>query len=108
MEKAMTDKPEGPTSGSRPIRMTELVETAREEIRQLTGLKLSSTVETARTNEGWRISVEMVEKESLPDAMDVLATYELSVDEGGHVLEFKRRELRKRIETDKIGQESAA
>lgn len=84
--------------------MSEMVEATREELRRLTGLKLSSTVETAKSDEGWRVCVEMVEKSSIPDGMDVLATYEVLLDAEGQVLEFKRKGLRKRIETDGQGE----
>lgn len=79
--------------------LAEAVETAREELRQITGLRLSTTVETAKSDGGWRICVELVEKASVPDSMDVLANYEALADDSGHVVEFKRKGLRKRMET---------
>lgn len=81
-----------------PKTLTAVLATARAEISALTGLKLSSTVDTASSDGGWRLAVEMVEKPSIPDSMDVLATYELLVDDEGHVREFKRKGMRKRME----------
>ncbi|GFP18928.1 hypothetical protein HKBW3S03_00433, partial [Candidatus Hakubella thermalkaliphila] len=45
----------------------QLVERAREELSKLTGLELSTTLGAAKDEKGWRISVEMVEKHSIPD-----------------------------------------
>lgn len=80
--------------------LARALETAREELRSLTGLRLSTTVGTSRSGKGWCIALEMVEKASVPDSMDLLATYEAQVDWEGHVIEFKRKGLRKRMDPD--------
>ncbi|MBI5188383.1 MAG: gas vesicle protein [Nitrospirae bacterium] len=77
-----------------------LIEQAREGLSKLTGLKLSSTVEATKDEKGWHISVEMVEKQSIPDQMDILATYEVLLDEEGNLLSFERKSMRKRMETE--------
>ena len=81
------------------LSVLDLVERARDGLRRLTGLELSSTLRTIRDERGWLISVEAVEKHSIPDGMDILATYEILLDEEGEVLEFSRIKLRKRIDT---------
>lgn len=82
------------------LSLGELVNQAREELVKLTGLELSSTVRTVKQDGNWKVSVELVEKRSLPDGMDILATYDVLMDEDGNILEFGRRRLRKRIDTD--------
>ena len=77
----------------------KLVETAREDLASLTGLELGSTLSTLKDEKGWRVQVEMVEKKSLPDSMDILATYEVLMDDDGNLIEFKRAGMRKRIDT---------
>jgi hypothetical protein len=77
-----------------------LIEKAREELGKLTGLKASSTVGATKDAKGWHISVEMVEKHSIPDQMDILATYEALLDEEGNLLSFERKSMRKRIDTE--------
>ena len=76
-----------------------LVEKAREDLATLTGLELGSTISTLKDEKGWRVQVEMVEKKSLPDSMDILATYEVLMDDEGGLVEFKRAGMRKRIDT---------
>lgn len=78
----------------------QLVERAREELSKLTELELSTTLGAAKDEKGWRISVEMVEKHSIPDQMDILAIYEVLLDDAGNLLEFRRKKLRKRIDTE--------
>jgi len=77
-----------------------LIERAREELSRLTGLKASSTIGATKDEKGWHISVEMVEKKSIPDQMDILAAYEALLDEEGNLLSFERKSMRKRMETE--------
>ena len=80
--------------------MSQIVEAARSELASLTGLELGSTLAASREGEGWRVSIEVVEKHSLPDGMDILATYDVVLDTEGNVAGFKRTALRKRIDTE--------
>ncbi|MDP3023946.1 MAG: gas vesicle protein GvpO [candidate division Zixibacteria bacterium] len=77
----------------------KLIERAREQLAEVIGLKLSSTLSASKDDRGWLISVEMIEKKSIPDGMDILATYEARVNDKGELLEFSRKKLRKRIDT---------
>ncbi|MGB8657701.1 MAG: gas vesicle protein GvpO [Candidatus Zixiibacteriota bacterium] len=81
----------------------KLIEQARQQLAEATGLKLSTTVGASKDEKGWRISVELVEKKSIPDGMDILGTYEAWLSDRGELLEFNRKGLRKRIDTE--GQE---
>ena len=80
----------------------EVIEKARSELHKLTGLEISSTLGAARNEAGWVVSMEVVEKHSLPDGMDILATYETMMDPEGDMLEFKRIKMRKRIDTEDV------
>lgn len=77
----------------------KLIQRAREQLAEVTGLKLSTTLGASKDDQSWRISVEMVEKESIPDGMDILGTYEARLNQKGELLEFSRKKLRKRIDT---------
>ncbi len=78
----------------------ELVEKAREELGKVTGLEISTTSGAVKEEKGWKISVEAIEKHSIPDQMDILAIYDVILDENGNLIEFNRKSLRKRIDTD--------
>ncbi len=77
----------------------KLVERAREQLAEVTGLELSSTLGASKDEDGWHILVEVIEKQSLPDGMDILATYETRLNDKGELLNFRRKKLRKRIDT---------
>jgi hypothetical protein len=76
-----------------------LIEKARKELSKLTGLTASSTVRVTKDERGWNISIEMVEKRSIPDQMDILALYEVLLDEDGNLLSFERKSMRRRMDS---------
>ncbi|KPJ65936.1 MAG: hypothetical protein AMJ45_04380 [Syntrophobacter sp. DG_60] len=84
------------------IIVPQLIEKARTQLSELTGLEIGSTLAISKDERGWRVSVEMVEKHSIPDSMDILANYDIWLDEDGNVLEFNRKRLRKRIDTEEV------
>ena len=52
-----------------------------------------------KTEEGWTVLLEAVERKAIPDAQDVLGLYELRLDDKGTLLGFDRKKLRKRSDT---------
>ena len=82
------------------VGMAQIVKKARSELEALTGLDISSTLEAAREEDAWLVSLEVVEKHSIPEGMDILATYETRLDADGNMLEFKRVSMRRRIDTE--------
>jgi hypothetical protein len=78
--------------------LPDLVKKARLQLGELIGLKVSSTVSVRKEEAGWRVHVEVVEKRSLPDSQDILATYDLAVDQDGNVLDFSRVGMRRRAD----------
>jgi hypothetical protein len=81
------------------VSITEVIEKARTELHKLAGLEISSTVGVVREDDWWLVTFEVIEKHSIPDSMDILATYETKMDFDANMLEFKRTSMRKRIET---------
>ena len=78
--------------------LPDLIEKARKQLGEFTGLPLGSTVSARKDKGGWRVQVEVVEKKSIPDGQDLLATYELTMDEDANVLDFARIGMRKRVD----------
>jgi len=78
----------------------KIIEKVRQESQKLIGLKLNSVIGVAKKDEGWKVTVEMVEKESIPNSMDILGLYEISLNKDGEIEGFGRKALRKRIDTE--------
>ena len=80
--------------------MAGIVKKARSELEALIGLDISSTIQAMKEGDEWLVSLEVVEKHSIPEGMDILASYDTRLDQAGNMLEFKRVNMRKRIDTE--------
>jgi len=78
---------------------SEVTKVAEKEVAALTKLESTGVKRIFRDEEGWHATVEMIEKKSIPDGMDLLALYEATLDGEGNVLKFERGKLRKRVDT---------
>jgi len=78
------------------VAMAQLIQAARSELTKLTGLELAGTVSARKDAAGWHVQVEAVTKRSIPDGQDILATYDVTLDLEGAVLDFSRIGMRRR------------
>jgi hypothetical protein len=60
------------------------------ELAELLGREPEGVVSLERTDEGWRLGVEVVETRRIPDTADVLAEYEVEVDKRGRLMGYRR------------------
>ena len=81
------------------MEVSEAVKTVLTEFPTLTNLKASGVIGVSHGEKGWVVSIEMLEKKSIPDSMDVLGLYEVKVDDRGKIVDFSRVKLRKRCDT---------
>lgn len=79
-----------------------LIRKASEELRDLTGLQVVSVVSMSQGETGWRLGVELLEREAVPDTMDVLAIYDVQLNDDGGVKAFERKALRHRGDTGEV------
>lgn len=64
---------------------------ASEQFQQLSGRTPESVSGLTRRDDGWQVSVEVVELERVPHTTDVLSTYEVTVDHHGQLAGCERR-----------------
>jgi hypothetical protein len=57
---------------------------------ELTGAAAASVSELADADEGWRMCVDVVELERIPQSTSILATYEVIADRAGNVRSYRR------------------
>ncbi len=63
---------------------------AARQLLELTGKEAEGVTSLQRTDDGWQVQVEVVEVRRIPDTTDVLAIYELDVDEQGALEGYRR------------------
>ncbi|MBU0464254.1 MAG: gas vesicle protein [Proteobacteria bacterium] len=76
------------------------IKKARLELEALTGLEIGSTVSAHPDGDGWQVTLEAIEKKSIPDSMDILGIFEVNLDVDGNISEFNRVRMRKRNDMD--------
>ena len=97
-EPEASDEDEPPGNGRRrPARRVRSAMTAGEaakaalrEIAQLTAKQPEGVTQVERTEDGWRVGIEIVEDQRIPSSADVLATYETTIDADGELLSYRR------------------
>ena len=77
----------------------EIIKKAQEDFARLSKIPVDGVTGLAKTEEGWVVSLEALERRAIPDTMDVLGVYEVRLDSEGNLLGFDRKKLRKRGET---------
>ena len=63
---------------------------AREQLEELLERTAESVSSLERTNDGWRARLEVVELARVPESTDVLATYEVELDDDGNLRRYSR------------------
>jgi Gas vesicle synthesis protein GvpO len=70
--------------------MREIAEQARQLLAELRGVDAEAVSGLTRSAEGWVVTLEVVELRRIPESTDVLATYEVELDERGRLLRYQR------------------
>jgi hypothetical protein len=79
-----------PPKGVKGDELADLASQARELLRSLRGVEAESVSGITRTQNGWTVTLEVVELRRIPESTDVLASYEVELDGDGNFLSFER------------------
>ncbi len=77
----------------------QAIERAKKQLSDLVERKPSSVTAVSKDGEGW------LERKAIPDHMDLLARYDVLLDEEGNIVKFDRSGLRTRSEPTKYAAE---
>jgi hypothetical protein len=64
---------------------------AARHLQQLTGNEVEGITGLDRTDDGWRVQVDVLELRRVPTTTDVIATYDVDVDRDGELVGYRRR-----------------
>lgn len=78
------------------MKIKEIIEEAKKSLVDLTGFKGPRGIGVKKVGKDWLVRIEITEKTSIPDGLDVLGIYDVRLDEGGEILNYERRGLKKR------------
>ena len=69
---------------------SEIVQRAKEQLVQLTGLRTDTVSALTKGEDGWHVTVELIELKRIPEATDMLASYGVLLDDEGNLLRYER------------------
>ncbi|WP_128382057.1 gas vesicle protein [Streptomyces cavernae] len=72
------------------MKPVEVLRDAREQLEELTGMTVESVSSFEPSKDGWRLEIEVLELERVPDTMSLLASYEVLVDSQGELSGYRR------------------
>lgn len=81
------------------MELKTIVEKAKKQLADLTGFTSPVGTGIKKEKEGWLVAIEITEKKSIPEGMDILGAYEVHLDAKGDLISYKRKALRKRTDT---------
>jgi hypothetical protein len=79
-----------PLRGAPGDELEDLASQAKELLRSVRGVEAESVSGLARTSNGWTVTLEVVELRRIPESTDVLASYEVQLDDDSNFLGFSR------------------
>ena len=89
---------EGKTSAA------EIVQRARQQLAELTGREAEGVLGVERDeDDGWKVTVEVLELQRVPNSTDLLGCYVVRLDGGGDLLEYQRVRRYARGQADEDG-----
>ena len=97
-------EPEQSPSGAGPSEARRVVEAAREHLATLLGKDADSVSGLDRNGDGWIVTVEVVEVPRIPESTDVLASYEVELDDDRNLRRYARVRRYIRSQSDREGQ----
>ena len=78
----------------------ELIEKAKKQLADLTGFKEPAGIGLKKEKAGWIVTIEICEKKSIPEGMDILGTYDVHLDAKGNLLGYEKTAMRKKMDTE--------
>lgn len=78
--------------------LVKLAERAKEQLAEVTGFTPIGATGGFRDEEGWHISVEMLEMTRIPNSSDLIGTYDILLDQDSNMLRFNKKGARLRGE----------
>jgi Gas vesicle synthesis protein GvpO len=74
----------------RPLSAGEAGREGLRQITELTGKEPEGVTGVAQSQDGWLVTVEVVEDRRIPSSSDILSTYETEIDDDGELLSYRR------------------
>lgn len=82
------------------MQVMKIIEDAKAQLAAATNLEPLVVSGADHEADGWRLTVEMVELQRIPEAQDVIGAYEVRLNDDGELIEWRRTGMRRRDDTE--------
>jgi len=83
------------TENSRPS-LCRIVEMTRTFANNYMHKNPESIIDVEKKPEGWKVTIEAIERKSIPDTQDIMGRYDILLSNDGELLSWKQKMIRKR------------
>lgn len=87
-----TEEERGERARRSVIGAAQAAGTAADHVAMLTGRQPERVTAVERTEDGWRVGIEVLETHRIPDSTDILAVYRVIVDQDGELISYRREQ----------------
>lgn len=84
------------------MELTEIISQAKTHLTGVNPLPVAGVIGASKREDGWHVTVELVERKGIPDAQDLLGVYEAVLDEQGGLLTYQRTKVRRRNDVEEV------
>jgi hypothetical protein len=67
-----------------------LVADTKRQMTAITGLATDTISRCDRSDDGWMLNIDMLEQRCVPRTQDLIASFEVALDDTGHVVRWRR------------------
>ncbi|MBE0478218.1 gas vesicle protein [Candidatus Aerophobetes bacterium] len=82
------------------MQLKEIIERAKRELQNAMNLEVSTISGASKVEDGWQVTLELIERKAIPDTQDLLGSYEVHLDDAGDMMSFERKKVRRRMDTE--------
>ncbi len=72
------------------MNMPELIARTKKQMEAITGLSSETVSRLDPAETGWSVGIDMLEHQSIPRTHDLLASFEVSLDDAGNIQRWRR------------------
>jgi len=82
------------------MQLKEAIDKAIEQLKSVLALETSSVIAASKREDGWQVTIELIERKSVPDTQDLLGTYDVTLNDEGEMTGYERRRIRRRMDLE--------
>ena len=82
------------------MELMDVIERAKEASQDVLHLGLPSVTGAIKIDEGWKVTMEVIERKAIPDTQDMLGVYEMLLNDEGHLTGYERIRMRRRMDAE--------